>query len=225
MNHELAGIAFDIDGTLYPNHRLFVRLAPFTLKHGKFLWAMGKARTILRTKNHDGFFYDLQARIMGELLGEDPGAVKEKLERLIYRGWEPFFRDIKPFAHVRETLEALRERGFKLGVLSDFPPEKKLEYLGLGKGWDTVLCSEDSGRLKPDPLPFSRLAAALELPPERILYVGNSLNYDAAGAQRAGMRTALIRSRWKKYLPSRVKTDFAFSDYRQLYYYVINSEQ
>ncbi|MFP3090382.1 HAD family hydrolase [Treponema sp. TIM-1] len=222
MKHELAGIAFDLDGTLYPNHRLFIRLAPFVLKYGKFLWAMGKARTILRAQNHDGPFYDLQARIMGELLREDPGVVREKLERLVYRGWESLFRRIKPYAHVREILEALRQRGFKLGILSDFPPTKKLEHLGLGGGWDTVLCSEDSGRLKPDPLPFSTLAASLGLPPDRILYVGNSLKYDIAGAQKAGMGTALIRSRWKKYFSPRIKADFIFSDYRQLYHYVIS---
>ncbi|MDR2757820.1 MAG: HAD family hydrolase [Spirochaetaceae bacterium] len=222
MKHELAGIAFDLDGTLYPNYRLFIRLAPFILKHGKFLWAMGKARTILRDKNPDGPFYDLQARIIADLLKEDPETVKEKLERLIYRGWEPLFRGIKPYAHVRETLEALRQRGFKLGLLSDFPPVKKLEHMGLGEGWDTVLCSEDSGRLKPDPLPFSTLAASLGLPPDRILYVGNSLNYDITGAQKAGMRTALIGSRWNKLFSFRVKTDFMFSDYRQLYHYVIS---
>ncbi|MDR2069457.1 MAG: HAD family hydrolase [Spirochaetaceae bacterium] len=222
MKHELSGIAFDLDGTLYPNHRLFIRLLPFVLKHGRLLQTMGKARTMLRAENRNGPFYDLQARIIAEFLREDPETVKEKLERLIYRGWEPLFRGIKPYAHVRETLEALRQRGFKLGILSDFPPAKKLEYLGLGEGWDTVLCSEDSGRLKPDPLPFSTLAASLGLPPDRILYVGNSLHYDMAGAQKAGMRTALIRSRWKKYLSSRIKTDFMFSDYRQLYHYVIS---
>jgi putative hydrolase of the HAD superfamily len=222
MKHELAGIAFDLDGTLYPNYRLYIRLVPFILKHGKLLWAMGKARTVLRAENPEGPFYELQARITGNLLKEYPGTVGERLERLIYRGWEPLFRGIRPYAHVRETLAAFRQQGFKLGILSDFPPAKKLEHLGLGEGWDTVLCSEDLGRLKPDPRPFSALAASLGLPPDRILYVGNSLNYDIIGAQKAGMRTALIHSRWKKYFSSRTKIDFMFSDYRQLYHYVIS---
>ncbi|MDR2631277.1 MAG: HAD family hydrolase [Spirochaetaceae bacterium] len=222
MKHELAGIAFDLDGTLYPNYRLFIRLVPFILKHGKLLWALGKARTILRDENFEGPFYDIQARIIGNILKKDPEMVKEQVERLIYRGWEPLFRGIKPYAHVKKTLSALRQRGFKLGLLSDFPPAKKLEHLGLGEGWDTVWCSENSGRLKPDPLPFLQLAAAMELSPDRILYVGNSLPYDIAGAQKAGMRTALSGSWWKKYISSRTKADFVFSDYRQLYQYVIS---
>jgi putative hydrolase of the HAD superfamily len=222
MKHELAGIAFDLDGTLYPNYRLSVRLAPFMLRHGKLLWAMSKARDILRAENPEGLFYELQARIAAAFLKEEPRIVRERLERLIYRGWEPLFRRIKPYAHVRETLEALRRRGFRLGVLSDFPPAKKLEHLGLGGFWDAVLCSEDSGRLKPDPLPFLNLAASLELPPERILYVGNSQGYDIAGAKNAGMGTALIRLLPEINRSLRKKADFRFFDYRQLYQYVIN---
>jgi putative hydrolase of the HAD superfamily len=222
MKQKLAGIAFDLDGTLYPNYRLFIRLAPFIVKHGKLLWAMGKARNILRAENAEGPFYDLQARIAAKFLKEEPRIVKERLETLVYRGWEPLFRRIKPYAHVRETLEALGRRGFKLGILSDFPPVKKLEYLGLGGLWDTVLCSEETGRLKPDPLPFFKLAASLDLPPERILYVGNSRRYDIGGAQKTGMRTALIRLPWRNNFSSPKKADFIFSDYRQLYHYVVN---
>ncbi|MDR0689278.1 MAG: HAD family hydrolase [Spirochaetaceae bacterium] len=222
MKQELAGIAFDLDGTLYPNYRLFIRLAPFIVKHGRLLWAMGKARNILRAENSEGPFYDLQARIAAKFLKEEPRIVKERLEALIYRGWEPLFRKIKPYTHVRETLEALRQRGFKLGILSDFPPVEKLEYLGLGGLWDTVLCSEETGRLKPDPLPFFTLAASLDLPPERILYVGNSQRYDVGGAKKTGMRTALIRLLGRTHFSSPKKADFIFFDYRQLYHYVIN---
>jgi putative hydrolase of the HAD superfamily len=225
MKHELAGIAFDLDGTLYPNYRLFIRLAPFIVKHGKLLWAMGKARDMLRSRDSetpDGPFYERQAGLMAGLLKEEPRVVKERLETLVYRGWEPLFRHIKPYTHVRETLAALRQRGFKLGVLSDFPPQKKLEYLGLDGFWDAVLCSEDSGRLKPDPRPFLTLAASLDLPPQRILYVGNSRGYDIAGAKKAGMRTALIRLWPENTVTAQKKADFRFFDYRQFYRYVVN---
>jgi putative hydrolase of the HAD superfamily len=57
----------------------------------------------------------------------------------------------------------------------------------------------------------------MSLPPEKILYVGNSRSYDVAGANRAGMKTAWIKSPLfpgnglKKPLP-----DFSFNNYRQL---------
>jgi putative hydrolase of the HAD superfamily len=225
MSNEIAAVAFDLDGTLYPNYRFYIRLIPFVLRERRLLGALGKARKRLRGSPRlpaeGGPFYDIQARFMAEILRDEPGAVRERTERLIYRGWEPLFRKVKLFPHVKETLAALRGGGLKLGLLSDFPPERKLEYLGLGGLWDTVLCSEAVGRLKPDPAPFRALAEKLALPPGRILYVGNSASYDMAGAKGAGMRAALVGSPLQKSRRRRGGADFVFSDYRQLQKYVI----
>jgi putative hydrolase of the HAD superfamily len=141
---------------------------------------------------------------------------------LIYRGWEPLFTRIAPFPRVRETLEGLKERGCKLGLLSDFPPEAKLVNMGLDGYWDTVLCSEMTGRLKPHPLPFLDLARQMGMSPERILYVGNSVRYDIIGAKGAGMKAALVTHSIIKKLRRPGKADFVFSDYRQLSKYVIS---
>ena len=223
MREQLDGVAFDLDGTLYPDYRFFIRLIPFLLKENKLLRAMGKARNILRKEKIEGPFYEIQARLMAEILRDEPLAVRERTERLIYRGWEPIFKGIRLYAHARETLETFRREGLKLGLLSDFPPEKKLEYLGLADLWDAVLCSEASGRLKPDPRSFEGLARGMALPPERILYVGNNISYDIIGARKAGMRTALIRPKLKKNQSSPLgNADFVFSDYRQLCIYVLN---
>lgn len=222
-----------MDGTLYPNYRLYVRLLPFLISKLPLLIAMGKARTVLRAEaageeaagsaDKTGAEYDfhaVQARIMAESLKAESGSVQEKTERFIYRGWEPLFKKIRPCAYVRETLEALKEGGLKLGLLSDFPPETKVLHLGLGGLWDTVICSESTGRLKPSPEPFLELIRRMELPPERILYVGNSLPYDIAGAAKTGMKTALF-TRTSKKRNLRGKADFVFSDYRQLRDFVL----
>jgi putative hydrolase of the HAD superfamily len=240
MKHNFEGIAFDLDGTLYPNYRLNVLLIPFVLKEWRLLWAFGKARNIIRDAQEKEFpalkpavpaaaageppspdFYDAQARLTARILKADPPLIKERIETLIYRGWEPFFKQIRLFPHVEESLRAFRERGLKLGLLSDFPPERKLEHLGLAGFWDAIRCSEQTGWLKPDPRPFWRLAEAMNIPPERILYVGNSRRCDVFGAKRAGMRTALTGSslsvrgrRWGR-------ADFVFHDYRQLVNYVV----
>ncbi|MDR1210766.1 MAG: HAD family hydrolase [Spirochaetaceae bacterium] len=217
MRESLGAVAFDLDGTLYPNYRFYLQLVFFTLKEHRLLVAMGRAREMLRSaveKSGDAAgFYELQARLMAELLKDDPAIVREKTEKLIYRGWEPLFRKIKLYAHVKESLAALRDAGLKLGLLSDFPPERKLEYLGLGGLFDAVLCSETSGRLKPAPEPFLELAGALGEDTSRILYVGNSISYDILGAKGVGMKTALIRT------PSLWRTggaDIVFSGYRTL---------
>jgi putative hydrolase of the HAD superfamily len=225
MDQRFDGIAFDLDGTLYPNYRLNIRIIPFILKELPLLLALGKARSRMRSGQEDcplgEGFYEYQARIMAEILGEESGAVQEKTERLIYRGWEPLFARITPFPHVRETLETLKGRGLKLGLLSDFPPALKLANMGLAGYWDTVLCSEITGRIKPHPLPFQELAKQMGVALERLLYVGNSVPYDIIGAKKVGMKAALVTHSPLKKRRRPGNADFAFSDYRQLSKYVL----
>ena len=202
------------------------------------LRAFGKARTKLRkadlnSPGNSGVkageksredFYETQARMVGEILNEPMEIIRERTERLIYRGWEPLFKKIRLFSHVKETLDAFKGIGIKLGLLSDFPPETKLQNLGLERYWDAVVCSELTGHLKPDAAPFLELARRMKMPADKILYVGNSVSYDIEGSRNAGMKTALIQPGWKKHSSRgrrRGGADFIFSDYRQLRDYVL----
>ena len=240
----IEGIAFDLDGTLYPNYRFNIKLLPFILKELRLLSAFGKARTIMRKEQElpsftQGFkdksgFYKYQAELTAEILGQGTGSsgkekMQEKIDNMIYKGWEPLFKKVKLYKYAIETLSAFKKAGYKLGLMSDFPPEIKLGYLGLSVFpdthapiWDAVLCSEHCGALKPHKLPFIELAARMSLPPEKILYVGNSRSYDVAGALGAGMKTAWVKS---PLFPGKglkkPKADFVFSNYRQLYKFVL----
>jgi putative hydrolase of the HAD superfamily len=222
MRNDIDAVAFDLDGTLYPNIEFYSRLVPFVLKEHKLLMAMGKARDVLRDEEHKGHFYDHQARIMAEILKDDPASIKDKTEKLIYRGWEPIFKKVKLYSHVHETLKACKEAGFKLGLLSDFPLEQKIDYLDIRGYWDVILCSEEVNHLKPDPAPFLKLSEQLSVPPQRILYVGNSISYDIIGAKGVGMKTALVKSIAKTILSKKDGgADFVFTNYKQLYSYIL----
>lgn len=238
MRNGIEGIAFDLDGTLYPNHRFNTMLLPFVLKETRLLAAFGRARQVLRKEQEmpdfepfktEDSFYSCQAEIVAKILGKPPAVVQEIIDRLIYKGWEPLFKKVKLYNNAIETLAALKGAGYKLALMSDFPTETKLEYMGLKNFpdsqtgiWDAVLCSEHCGALKPHPLPFIKLAGAMSLPPEKIMYVGNSRSYDVAGAARTGMKTAWIKpalfpgSGLKK-----PKANFVFSNYRKLYNYMV----
>ena len=230
MKANFKAVAFDLDGTLYPNYRLNVRLIPFVLRHWRFLAAFGKARTVIRRKQEQPLteddspfpgFYDYQARITAEILNAPPDQIKEKINRLIYTGWTPHFLKIKLFPHVTGILNEFREAKLKMGLLSDFPPRTKLENLGLSGYWDAVLSSEDFGALKPARRPFEELARALDCPAEQILYVGNSRRYDVAGAKRTGMKTALKTNRFAVRKSAQIDADLTFHDYRQLHDFVL----
>jgi putative hydrolase of the HAD superfamily len=107
MLQGINAIAFDLDGTLYPNYRLNIRLLPFLCGHLRLIAAFGKARNIIRDEQEQSpslvqpDFYDHQARLVAGLLRTEPERIKEKIDRLIYRGWEPFFSKIRLFPYVR----------------------------------------------------------------------------------------------------------------------------
>ena len=220
----ISAVAFDLDGTLYPNYSLNIRLMPFLFRHWRLMLAFGRARNIIRREQaaqaatlqppSSSDFYERQAQIVADQLKMRKEEIREKIDRLIYRGWESFFLEIKLFPHLKETLGEIRAAGLKLGLLSDFPPATKLEYLGISGLWDTALCTESIGALKPAAQPFEELAKALDCPPEQILYVGNSSRYDVEGAKRAGMKAALLISGLPVITGS--KADFTFRNYRQL---------
>jgi putative hydrolase of the HAD superfamily len=227
MLSGISAVAFDLDGTLYPNYSLNMRLLPFLFRHWRFLLAFSRARNIIRREqaayaahaltpqSSMPDFYGRQAQLVADQLNAQKEEIRERIDRLIYRGWEPFFLKIKPFPHVREVLGEMKTAGLKLGLLSDFPTAVKLEYLGLSGFWDTALCTESIGALKPAALPFEELAKALSCAPEQILYVGNSSRYDVGGAKRAGMKAALL-NRGGFPVITGIKADFTFRDYRQL---------
>ncbi|MDR0383094.1 MAG: HAD family hydrolase [Spirochaetaceae bacterium] len=228
---DIAAVGFDVDGTLYPEWRLYLRTWQGALSSPRLFAAFARTRQRLRRTAavaKETSFYDLQALTCAKELGAGDDAVetvKAAIARQVYGTVERYFDGIRPYPYVRETLCAMKESGLKLAILSDFPLARKLESLRLSGMWDAELCSEEIGALKPHPLSFLRLAEQLDLPPERILYVGNNPRYDIAGAKNAGMKAALRCSfprfplRHGQIVGSTQK--FAFNDYRQLKDYVL----
>lgn len=216
IDKNIKAIAFDIDGTLYSSFRLYRGLGFYVLKNLKFYLHYNHVRKILHKTGPLPDFYEYQARLLAEELHCTSPEAKEKIQRIVYDGLKPRFEKIKPFKNVLQTFKDLRESGYKLALLSDFPPEQKGNVWGVADYCDQVLGTEKIGALKPSKYPYGILAIKLGLKPEEILYVGNSIKYDVIGAKNAGMKTALIISPLKKLLNSKAKlADITFSNYRQ----------
>ena len=224
----IEAIAFDIDGTLYPAWKLTLRVIPFLIRHIRFMKAFRKVRHILHGYSASEpdkalpDFFNLQNELLATQLNISPQEAGAFLDREIYKGLKKKFLRIRPYPFAREAIIQLKEAGFKIGILSDFPPEQKDSVWGILPLCDAVLNSEALGALKPSRIPFLKLAEALNTPCERILYVGNSEAYDVAGASAAGMKTAYIVnpliSFFRKKPPH---ADISFSNYRQFLNYVL----
>ena len=225
---NIEAIAFDIDGTLYPAWKLTLRAVPFFIRNIRFMNAFAKVRRILHRYSASEpdkalpDFFNVQNELLAAQLNISTQEAGAFLEREIYTGWKKLFLRIRPYPFAKEAIMRLKETGFKIGMLSDFPPEQKGSVWGMLPLCDAALDSEALGALKPSRIPFLKLAEALNTPCDRILYVGNSKTYDVAGASAVGMKTAYIAHPLTLLLKKKPPyADISFSNYRQFLHYVL----
>jgi len=98
------------------------------------------------------------------------------------------YEDVKP------ALDVLRAMGIRCAVVSNWDSRlpRLLESLGLYSRLEFVLTSAEAGRRKPDPLIFHQAVSRTGLAAAEILYVGDSVEDDVAGARGAGLMPVLI---------------------------------
>lgn len=216
----IKGIGFDIDGTLYSNIFMYICTVPSFIKHPRLVWHYSRARAEIRKIRPVNNFRRTQAALVAGSMGIDEAKARALIEKKLYEDWEGKFRIIEPLPGLKEGIEELKKRGFKLGVLSDFPVQNKLKFLGL-EGWECSFTSESTGYLKPHPESFIELAKRLGLKPEEILYVGNSYEKDIEGAAAIGMKTAHLSSKPVK----NSIADLTFNRYEQLFEYIQQLEK
>jgi HAD superfamily hydrolase (TIGR01509 family) len=91
-------------------------------------------------------------------------------------------------------LETLRERGLKVGIVSNaFDPPAllrgDLDRLGISSRIDTVVFASEAGVRKPHPAIYQRALGELGVAAANALFVGDSLAGDLGGAKALGMHT------------------------------------
>lgn len=104
---------------------------------------------------------------------------------------------IRLYPGVKKALAALRERGFRLWLLSNAQhifTAYELRHLGLEDAFDGIYLSSDYGCRKPDERFFHALLSNEGLNPSSCLMVGNDRFTDIAGAKRAGMATLYMHT-------------------------------
>jgi putative hydrolase of the HAD superfamily len=100
----------------------------------------------------------------------------------------------RPYSDVPGSLHALRDRGLKLVVVSNWDASLHdvLERLDLAPLFAGVLTSAETGERKPAPGMFERALRLVATDPARAIHVGDSLAEDVLGARAAGIEPVLI---------------------------------
>ena len=112
----------------------------------------------------------------------------------------PLMAEGRLFDDTLPTIQALRRRGYRLGLVSNTPwgtPEylweNQLRRFGLAPYFDVCLFSSVVGFRKPDTRILQTALARLGVEAPRALFVGDNPDADIPGARRLGMRAALVR--------------------------------
>jgi putative hydrolase of the HAD superfamily len=98
------------------------------------------------------------------------------------------------FPDTRPSLERLRRRGYRLGIVSnsDARLHDVLSALELNCFFDRVTVSSRAGAAKPSAAIFHKALAAMKVSGSRAVHAGDSLEEDVEGARRAGLRAFLV---------------------------------
>jgi 2-haloacid dehalogenase len=103
-------------------------------------------------------------------------------------------RELPPHPEVPDSLDRLRNAGFRLATLTNSTQEvaeAQVENAGLVGRFEQILSADTAKRLKPAPAPYRMAARALEIP-ERGMRLVAAHAWDVAGALRAGCAAAFV---------------------------------
>ena len=180
----LRAVVFDMDDTLY-GEKEYVKSGyqkigeefPEIANTAERLWA----------------FFEGGKPAIDELLKEE-GMLDEDTKQKcihIYRHQMP---NIHLYTGVREMLTKLRQKGLKLGLITDGRPEgqrAKIQALGLEEMFDYIIVTDELGGTeyrKPNPKAFELMGEALGITYAEMCYVGDNIRKDFIAPLQLGMK-------------------------------------
>jgi HAD superfamily hydrolase (TIGR01662 family) len=114
-----------------------------------------------------------------------------RIQELIDIRVEAYMRHRRPVPGAPALLRHLHASGTTVAVVTNnlrSEQEEKLRFMGLESLVDHLVCSEQVGVTKPDPRMFRVALERARARPRDAVMVGDSWEYDVAGAARVGIR-------------------------------------
>ena len=197
---EIKLVVFDVDGTLYDQHALRMRMVRDMLLHAilrrdlGFLFVIKTYRHI-RERLGDAEVFDFESHLIAETV-ETTGFSEEKVLTIVNEWIEErplLYLMSCRFPSLTELFAGLKRSGKIIGVFSNYPAHQKLVALGLAADY-VVSAQDDSIRLlKPHPKGLEFLMSKAGLTAPETLLIGDRTERDGFAAHRAGVQ-CLIRS-------------------------------
>lgn len=194
MNYK--GILLDLDNTLYNYDQaheialesamsLFAEMTALDVQFAYKLYKRAKSSShierIGQAASHSRIFYFQR---MLEMIGAFDFASVTKLN---HNYWDVFYKQmtLEPF-----VMDFLKEINVPKCIVTDFTAYeqyRKIEKLGIGDWIDFLVTSEEAGVEKPHPYIYMKALDKMQLKPNEVIMIGDSLKKDCLGASQLGI--------------------------------------
>lgn len=182
-NMKINTVLFDLDGTLINTNELII---------SSFLHT-------LHTYYPNQYKREDVLPFIGPSLHDTFSSIdKDRVEELIqcYRQFNHDHHDelVEEYETVYDTVKILREKGYKIGIVTTKIRETTnmgLKLTKLDSFFDVIVTIDDVENVKPHPEPIQKAIRLLEAKPEETLMVGDN-HHDIVGGKNAGVKTAAV---------------------------------
>lgn len=195
----MRAILFDLDNTLYDARKYFIGAFTVISEYlsGKYsiyqeviynelvkLWEK-------KTSMHPHLFNDLLYLFN----------INENEVEILVKIFNEYDGKLEPYPDAILTLQELKRRYYKLGVVTDGNVDRqkrKMELLGFRHFFDVIIYAKEIDS-KSSPHPYFKALEELKTKPSNTFYVADNPLIDFEGAKKAGMRTIrLLRGEFAK---------------------------
>jgi len=189
-------LAFDAYGTLFDVFSVTALCEQLFPGHGHALARLWRARqlqyTLLRSLmgRHENFWRLTDDGLVHAAKSLRLELTPERRQRLL-----DAYLALRAFPDVRPGLEALKENGVRLAILSNGEPhmlQSAARHAGIAELLDAILSVEEVGIFKPSPRVYALIADRLPGEPGTTGFVSSN-SWDIAGAGSAGLTTLWIQ--------------------------------
>ena len=201
-------LLFDMDGTIADTDPML--LATFNVLYDKYKNGQRKSK--------EEVYYFSGPPIRETLKKEFPHMDNDFMYEEFYKLSSSFYpTHVFPYPNEREVLLSLKEKGYKLGVVTNKQHSMAvyvLELLNIKDAFDLVIGFDDVSNGKPNPEGILKAIKYYGATLEETIYIGdNEIDYKTA--VNAGVRCALVANGPRKINPD-VKPDIWFNSFIEL---------
>jgi FMN phosphatase YigB (HAD superfamily) len=214
MSGQIKYIFFDVAGTLLHKPSFYTTLLQILNEKGhkismselKLKHKIASELIQFPDRTNKGFYSTFNEGLLFSLgIIADDKILEEIFSLCSYLPWEKF-----------DDTKILSEISLPIGIISNFNNTLKVKLTSFfGDVFSHILVSEELGIAKPEIGFYEKAIEKIGLPPESILYIGDSLKLDIKPALKTGMKPLLIDR--DGFFPN---SEYAIKDLNQILNYI-----